>query len=115
MEYLSNLFSSITGNQTVSSAVDNMFAVSDSTMLLILVTGLLGAYILGSLTGRNSAFDFVTNFSVLFLGALFANSLFSELELAGTSEIAQTAISASIGMVVASLIIIGIYGRPKST
>jgi len=115
MEYVTNLLSPITGNETISAAIDTMFAVSDSTMLLILTTGLLGAYILGSLTDRNSFFDFTTNFSALFLGALFANSLFSELEFSGTSEIAQSAIAANLGMIVASLIIIGIYGRAKST
>ena len=91
-----------------------MFAISNSTMLLILAMSFLATNVLANLTGRDSILDYVTAFSTLYIGALLGNSLLSEIEIAGTSELAQSAISANIGMTIAALIIAALHGRAKA-
>ncbi len=111
MESLVNLLGLATDGRSISSAVDSMFDISFASIILIIALCFLGTNLVTNLTDRNSALEYGTTFSSLLIGALLANSLISTIELPVNSDLAQTAISANLGMTVAGLLILVIYGR----
>lgn len=111
MEGLMNLLSFSTSSSTVTSALDGAFSVSQSTLLLIVAISFIGTNLVSNITSRQSMLEYVTTYCSLFVGSLLANWLISDIELPVSSDLAQTAITANIGMTCAALLIMAVYGR----
>ena len=111
MESLIIFLGIATSGGMITTAIDNMFDSSFSSIILIVALCFLGTNLVSNLTERNSPLEYVTAFSSLFIGALLANSLIAVIELPVNSDLAQTAISANLGMTVSGLLILAVYGR----
>jgi len=111
MESLVSFLGVATSGSTVSTAIDNMFDISFSSIILVVALCFLGTNLVSNLTERNSPLEYVTTFSSLFIGALLANSLISGIVLPVNSDLAQTAIAANVGMTISGLLILAVYGR----
>ncbi|HFC05208.1 MAG TPA: hypothetical protein ENJ55_05835 [Rhizobiales bacterium] len=111
MDQLLNLFNTATTGSSYSSSLDNLFNVSDTTMMLIVGLCFFGTNLVSNITNRNSLLEYCTTFAGLFIGALLATTLISNVELVGTSELAQSAITANIGMTISALLMMAVFGR----
>ncbi len=111
MEGLMSFLGLATSGRTVTSTFSGLFDISDTTLILVVGLCFLGTNLVSNITCRNSPVEYATTFSCLFIGALMANALIAEIELPVTSDLAQSAITANIGMTCAALLVMALFGR----
>lgn len=109
MDSLMDLLGKATNNDTISSAFGEAMSISNATLLLILAVTLVGTNVVANICERQSTLDYVTTFCSLFIGSIMANWLISDIELPVASDLAQSAITANIGMTCAALVVMACY------
>jgi len=102
----SNMFSTGATNQTFSGFMD----IPSSLLWLIVALCLFGTNLIANITGRNNILEYGVIFSSLFVSAIVANKYLASIEFPVSSELAQSIVTANIGMTIAGLLIMGLYG-----
>ncbi len=102
----SSFFDGGATNQAFSGIMD----IPTSLLILIIALSLFGTNVISNITARNNFLEYGVIFSGLFVGAVIANKYLADTEFPVTSELAQSIITANIGMTCAGLLIMGIYG-----
>lgn len=82
--------------------------------MLIVGLSFFATNVVNNITNRHSLLEYATSFCTLLLGGLLGNSLVAHIEFPVSSELAQTAVTANIGMTVSALLIMALYGREGS-
>lgn len=111
MQDVINILSVATGTNSSGWLDQNLFDVSNSTLILIAVMSFLGTNLIAHMTGRDLFVEQITSFSAFFVSALVANLVISNIELPVGSELAQVGITSNIGMTIAGLLLLVLFGR----
>ncbi|NNE24858.1 MAG: hypothetical protein HKN11_19845 [Rhizobiales bacterium] len=84
-------------------------ALSDASMLIIVVMAFIGATIITRVANVNTSFNFSVNFAVMLGGCLAVHSWTSEILLPVSNDLVASAVSANFGMTLAGFVLLFSY------
>jgi len=103
---ISSFFDGGATNQTFSGFMD----LPSNLLILIAALCLFGTNVISNITARNNLLEYGVIFSSLFISAIAAIKFLSGIEFPVSSQLAQSIVTANIGMTCAGLLIMGLYG-----
>ncbi|MDH3740901.1 MAG: hypothetical protein OER56_04825 [Hyphomicrobiales bacterium] len=81
-------------------------ALSDASLLIIVVMAFIGASIITRVANVNTSFNFSVNFAVMLGGCLAVHSWTSEMLLPVSNDLVASAVSANFGMTLAGFVLL---------
>ena len=86
-------------------------ALSDASLLVVVIMAFVGASIVTRISNMNTSFNFSVNFAVMLAGCLMVHGWTSEILLPVGNDLVASAVSANFGMTLAGFALLFSYRK----